>query len=139
MKSWTDFVRGQGPDHFAAVEVRPADAARVRDAVRALSLPGFRRTEIAGKPLTSEFRGPAAADAFDVYVDVHHHDAIVAQLRGETRTNIWIYTVVSVGAGQVWIEHGYGNPPDECISSEAEILRTLSGMDLGAWSFEWGG
>jgi len=139
---WIEFVSAHGPDHFASFEFRAEDDARIRELLRGLELPGFRRKEIVGQPMTSEFRAPLQPELFDFYVDAHHHDALVANMLGTARQNIWIYTVMSVGAGQLWIEHGFGDPDAACVEAETRALDALTrspDLALGKWSLEWGG
>lgn len=137
MKPWTNLFGGHGPDHFLEL-VFDHD---VRPLVRGLDSTGFLRTELMRTSMVSELRGALFHEAFDLYVDQHHADEVVASMRGVAEKNIWHYQTLMVGTDRIWIEHGYGGTSPETIAVESRVLERAMATESGliSWSIEYGG
>ncbi|APR82587.1 Hypothetical protein A7982_07936 [Minicystis rosea] len=137
VRSWIDLVEHGGPDHFMEL-VFDRDVGAL---VRALDTTGFIRTELGDAAMFSELRAELPCATFDLYADVAHNDALLANLRGITRTNLWSYQTMMVGAGRVWIEHGYGSSSPDVLAVEARVLELAAtgAARLVSWSIEHGG
>lgn len=134
IRSWIALAEQGGPDHFMELVFDG-------ELVRALDTTGFIRTELCDAAMFSELRAELPCVSFDLYADVAHNDQLLANLRGTTRTNLWSYQTMMVGAGRVWIEHGYASSSPDVLAVEARVLElaVTGSARLVSWSIEHGG
>lgn len=131
MKSWFHEIGGNGPDWFLQIKVGSAAIARVRAAVRALTLADLRRyTEVKD------------GVELDHYVNQHRLRDFVANLEGHGRTNIWIYNWIQIGRGAVAFERGYSGQGGGATTDEQRVIAAIladRAVAIERWSVGAGG
>ena len=139
---WCDLLGGKGPDQFLELELSFCDDARLRALVSDVVRERYRRTAMAGAIMSTAFRVPKRAPAWDFYADPLSHRDLVSALRRTAHDVSWAFCALWCGGQTLWLEHAAAFATPQCDAAEAAVLYALTHagwVDVRRWSLEWGG
>ena len=134
------YYLGRGPDWFCDLHFAPSDSQVLEVVTRHFNLHGYRHYG----PLSGACPLHSRNDcAFDIYIDSHSYDKIVANIERRAATNVHIYNTLTLCGSDLQIERGYGGRfHDACYIAETQLVRTLArhpNLSLEEWTIWAGG
>lgn len=127
-----------GPDTLLLASFAPTSADALTLAVRQFDFQHFTRYA-----MTAQYcQRHGQQCSYDVYIDTHNFDQLVANLEGRASANIWVYHTIEVCQSTLSITQGYGGYGAPYAGEERALLRWLAqtpDLELHAWQVLAGG
>ena len=135
---WEIAAKGSGPEYFASLQFDDSAVGHLEEMVRELILPGFKYIKV-----TPDLIPHGAQECtYDLYINQHHYDQMIDNLKKTNVKNIRIYHTISVKGNKLEIERGYGGYGGIYDKTETELLCHVTSspqLSLFGWQIYAGG